>query len=165
MPRIRKLLGVGLQKILPRLYFPKLNSTSFRLQGYDISCYSRVSSNASITGNIEVSIDDYTYVGDSTTITGGLSSIKIGKNCDISDRVIICCGSHEVGNKQRRAGEGIGLPISIGNGVWIGIGAIVLPGVSIGNGCIIAAGSVVKSSFPDNVLIAGNPAIVKKELV
>lgn len=47
---------------------------------------------------------------------------------------------------------------------WIGGGAIICPGVKIGNRCIIAAGSVVTRDVPDDSLVAGNPAVIKKKL-
>lgn len=54
-------------------------------------------------------------------------------------------------------------PVRIGNDVWIGHGAIVLPGVTIGNGAIIGAGAVVTRDVPDYVVVAGNPARVIRE--
>jgi acetyltransferase-like isoleucine patch superfamily enzyme len=54
-------------------------------------------------------------------------------------------------------------PIVIGPGVWIGAGAIILPGVEIGQGCIIGAGAVITKSFGPGLIIAGNPGrIIKK---
>lgn len=55
-------------------------------------------------------------------------------------------------------------PIRIGDDVWIGACSVVLPGVTVGNGCVVAAGSVVTRDVPDNVLVAGVPAVVKKLL-
>jgi len=55
-------------------------------------------------------------------------------------------------------------PVSIGNDVWIGGGAIICPGVSIGNGVVIGAGAVVTKSVPDNVVIGGNPAKIIKDI-
>ncbi|MEO0782984.1 MAG: DapH/DapD/GlmU-related protein, partial [Pseudomonadota bacterium] len=55
-------------------------------------------------------------------------------------------------------------PISIGEKVWIGGGAIILPGVRIGDGTTIGAGSVVTKDVPDRVFAAGNPARVIREL-
>lgn len=56
-------------------------------------------------------------------------------------------------------------PISIGNHVWIGTGAMILKGVTIGNGAVIGARAVVTHDVPANTLVAGVPAIVKKENV
>lgn len=53
--------------------------------------------------------------------------------------------------------------ITIGDDVWIGAGAMILPGVKIGNKCVIGAGSLVKDDVPDNTVVAGSPAkIIKK---
>ena len=112
---------------------------------------------------LDIEVGENTYAGEDVMITGG--KVRIGKNCDIAPRVLIHAGSHNIGNSQRRAGETYGGVIEIGDGTWIGTGAIVLAGARIGKGCIVAAGSVVKGQFPDNVLIAGIPAEVKKQLL
>lgn len=55
-------------------------------------------------------------------------------------------------------------PVVIGNNVWIGRNAAIMPGVSIGNGCVIAANSVVTKDIPPNSFVAGSPARVIREL-
>ncbi|MET0871100.1 MAG: DapH/DapD/GlmU-related protein, partial [Paeniglutamicibacter terrestris] len=55
-------------------------------------------------------------------------------------------------------------PITIGENVWIGGGATILPGVSIGENSVIGAGSVVTRDVPANVVAVGNPARVMKKL-
>lgn len=52
--------------------------------------------------------------------------------------------------------------VTIGRNVWLGYGAIILPGVTIGDNVIIGAGSVVTKDIPSGVLAAGNPCVVKK---
>ena len=56
------------------------------------------------------------------------------------------------------------LPIHIGNRVWIGAGAIILPGVTIGNDSVIGAGSVVTKDIPSGVVAVGNPCRVLREI-
>jgi maltose O-acetyltransferase len=90
--------------------------------------------------------------------------ITIGKNCDIAMDVTFVTSSHEMGTSSRRAGQPISRPISVGDGVWIGARAIVLPGVTIGNGVIVAAGSVVTSDCAENTLYAGCPATARRSL-
>lgn len=55
-------------------------------------------------------------------------------------------------------------PITIGDDVWIGAGAMILPGVTIGHKCVIGAGSLVKEDVADNTVVAGNPAKMLKTL-
>ena len=64
----------------------------------------------------------------------------------------------------RAAGLEYAKPIRIGNGVWIGGGAIVLPGVTIGDGCVVGAGSVVTHDLPPGSVAAGNPARIIRTL-
>jgi maltose O-acetyltransferase len=113
--------------------------------------------------NVKIGSD--TWVGDEvifySSVTG---SITIGNRCDIAPRVTFNTGTHIIGSKHRRAGSNIAHDISIGNGCWVGMGAIILSGSKVGDGCIIAAGAVVKGEFPENVLIAGVPAVIKRKL-
>jgi maltose O-acetyltransferase len=113
---------------------------------------------------VSLSIGNNSFIGDETTITGGHSEVIIGKNCDISSRVGILTGSHLLGTLEQAAGEGLCKSIIIEDGVWIGFGALILPGVTIGKGSIIAAGSVVTKDVPCGVLAAGVPAKIKKKL-
>ena len=55
-------------------------------------------------------------------------------------------------------------PITIGNNVWIGAGAVVLPGVTIGDNTVIGAGSIVTKDIPANVVAVGNPCKVIREI-
>ena len=63
-------------------------------------------------------------------------------------------------NAERRRREEYGRPISIGADVWVGGGALILPGVTIGDGAIIGAGSVVTRDVPAGMFAAGNPCRV-----
>ena len=55
-------------------------------------------------------------------------------------------------------------PVRIGDNVWIGMNAVVLKGVTIGENSVVAAGAVVSKDVPANVIVAGNPAVIVKEL-
>ena len=92
---------------------------------------------------------------------GGLS---VGANFVASTRVIILThdysfttGLESIGKRPDTDIE-VRLPVTIGNNVFIGAGAIILPGTHIGNHVIIGAGSVVKGIVEDNSVFAGNPA-------
>jgi len=91
-------------------------------------------------------------------------SIRLGRDVTVGHGVALVTASHAVGGSHSRAGEVTAWDVTVGDGVWIGANAIILPGVTIGAGSIIAAGAVVTRDVPGNVLVAGNPAIFKKEL-
>jgi acetyltransferase-like isoleucine patch superfamily enzyme len=55
-------------------------------------------------------------------------------------------------------------PVHIADNVWIGMNAVILKGVTIGENSVVAAGAIVSKNVPANVIVAGNPAIVVKEL-
>ncbi|MEQ8850903.1 MAG: sugar O-acetyltransferase [Phycisphaerales bacterium] len=67
-------------------------------------------------------------------------------------------------NAERRRREEYGRPVEIGSDVWVGGGAIILPGVRIGDRAVIGAGSIVTRDVPDDVLAAGNPCRVIREI-
>lgn len=79
--------------------------------------------------------------------------IKIGDNVTISHAELLC---HDASTKPFLGYSKIGR-IDIGNNVFIGARAVVLPGVTIGNNVVIAAGCVVNKSIPDNSIVAGVP--------
>lgn len=86
------------------------------------------------------------------------SQTVIGDNVLIGPYVRIISDTHEIGGPQKRAATNKWLPISIGDGTWIGAGATILGGVTIGAGCIIAAGAVVVKDVPANTSVGGVPA-------
>jgi maltose O-acetyltransferase len=94
-----------------------------------------------------------------------VAPIHIGKHCLLGPKVQIYSVNHPDDPKLRRNGAmGIGKPVTLGDDLWVGGGAIICPGVTLGNNVIVAAGSVVTKSFGDNVVIGGNPARVIREL-
>ena len=90
--------------------------------------------------------------------------ITFGDNCMLAPNVQIYTASHPLHPVKRNSGLEDGAPITIGDNVWIGGNAVLTPGVTLGNNVVVGAGSVVTKSFPDNVVIAGNPARVVKDI-
>ena len=86
------------------------------------------------------------------------ATVTIGDNCFIGPNVSIYTACHPLQDALRNTGAEWAEAVSIGNSVWIGGGATILPGVKIGNNCIIGAGAVVTRNVPDNTAVAGNPA-------
>jgi maltose O-acetyltransferase len=113
-----------------------------------------------------IRIGSNVWIGMNTVIASAVGAeIVIGDNVDIAPCCRIVSGTHELGNAERRAGQGFGRDVSIGPGSWIGVGSCVLPGAKIGAGSVVAAGSVViAGDYPSNVLLAGVPAHVKRAL-
>ncbi|AMJ60318.1 sugar O-acetyltransferase [Bosea sp. PAMC 26642] len=88
-------------------------------------------------------------------------AVTIGERTQIGPGVQILTADHPRDAAQREAGLEFGRPVRIGRNVWIGGGAIILPGVTIGDDAIIGAGSVVTRDVPDGATAFGNPARVK----
>ena len=88
------------------------------------------------------------------------AAIEIGDDLQMAPAVQLYTAYHPLDRDRRIAGWEAAKPIRIGNAVWIGGGAIVLPGVTIGDGAVIGAGSVVTRDVPADTVVAGNPARV-----
>ena len=86
------------------------------------------------------------------------AQVAIGRGSMLGPGVHIYCAEHHKDVVQRKAGLEIARPVTIGADVWIGGGAIVLPGVNVGDGAVIGAGSVVTRDVPPGATVAGNPA-------
>jgi maltose O-acetyltransferase len=88
-------------------------------------------------------------------------AVSIGAFTQIGPAVQIYAADHPRDPEQRRAGLEFGRPVSIGSNVWIGGGAIILPGVTIGDDAIVGAGSVVTRDVPPAATVVGNPARIR----
>ncbi|GGE54624.1 maltose acetyltransferase domain-containing protein [Priestia taiwanensis] len=90
--------------------------------------------------------------------------IRIGDNCFIAPGVHIYTATHPLNAMERISGAEYGVPVTVGDNVWIGGRAIINPGVTIGNNVVVASGAVVTKDVPDNVVVGGNPARVLKQI-
>lgn len=103
------------------------------------------------------------HIGARTFVNSGLTAldvarITIGEDCQIGPNVQLLTPTHPVEPGPRRDKLEAARPITVGNNVWLGGGAIVLPGVTIGDNSVIGAGAVVTKDVPANVVAVGNPA-------
>jgi maltose O-acetyltransferase len=89
--------------------------------------------------------------------------VRIGSFTLFGPAVQILTPMHPLTAEQRR-GKEFGKPIEIGSDVWVGGGALILPGVRIGSRTVIGAGSVVTRDLPESVLAASNPCRVIREI-
>ncbi|MGW1141756.1 sugar O-acetyltransferase [Streptomyces zhihengii] len=110
-----------------------------------------------------ISVGEGTFVNFNLTALD-VARITIGKDCQIGPNVQLLTPTHPLEPGPRRDKLEAARPITIGDNVWLGGGAIVLPGVTIGDNSVIGAGAVVTRDVPANVVAVGNPARVVREL-
>ena len=84
--------------------------------------------------------------------------MTIGDGTQIGPAVQIYAADHPRDPERRQAGLEFGRPVRIGRNVWVGGGAIILPGIVVGDDAVIGAGSVVTRDVPPRATVAGNPA-------
>lgn len=112
-------------------------------------CHTHFGNNVYANFNLTLVDDTDIYVGD---------GVLFGPN------VVVAVAGHPVDPDLRRKVAQFNLPVHIGNNVWIGAGAIILPGIAIGDNSVIGAGSVVTKDIPANVVAVGNPCRVLREI-
>lgn len=93
-----------------------------------------------------------------------VGKVTFGDNVMIAPNVSIYTAGHPLHPETRNSGYEYGIPITIGNNVWIGGNTIILPGVTIGNNVVIGAGSVVSKDIPDNMIAVGNPCKILRKI-
>ncbi len=129
----------------------------------------RIGNNTKIVGPIhfgnasDISIGEGCWIGKNLSIHGD-GKVVIGDRCDLAPDVSILTGSHRIGDPSRRAGEGISFSITVGDGCWIGSGARITGHTDIGTGSVIGACALVNKSIQPNVVVAGVPAKIIREL-
>ncbi len=111
----------------------------------------------------DVIIGDNTRIGLHTTVIG---PVEIGSNVNLAQGIVVTALNHNFTDCTKRIDEqGVSTAkVTIGNDVWIGANATVLPGVTIGNHCVVAAGAVVTKDVPPYSLVGGVPAKILKKL-
>lgn len=138
-----------------------VNNKGRFLVGKNVSFYAKP-----FPSSISVDKEAKLWVGDNVFFNYGLDigctkSIRIGSNTIIGPMVnIIDTNFHPVDMEDQSRSK----DIVISDNVWIGRGAVILPGVTIGQGSVVAAGSIVTRDIPANVLAGGTPAKVIREL-
>ena len=111
-------------------------------------------------------IGDGTYIGRFVQINAW-RNVVIGNNVLIADRVFISDADHNYADTNtpiRLQGDSFRGAVILREGCWIGIGAVILPGVTIGRNSVVAANAVVTTDVPDRVVVGGVPAKVIAQL-
>jgi acetyltransferase-like isoleucine patch superfamily enzyme len=105
----------------------------------------------------DVIIGDHTRIGLHNTVIG---PVNIGNHVNLAQGVTVTALNHNYDNPEKYIDQqGITTqPVIIGDDVWIGAGAVILPGVSVGSHSVVAAGAVVTKDVPQRCVVAGVPA-------
>ena len=111
----------------------------------------------------DVTIGDYTRIGIHCTVIG---PVCIGNHVNLAQGITVTALNHNFEDTAMKIDEqGIATkPVVIGDDVWIGANAVILPGVTIGRHSVVAAGAVVTKDVPDNTLVGGVPAKIMKRI-
>ncbi len=112
-------------------------------------------------GNIRIGAGCFANFG---LVALDVAPITIGDDVQIGPNVQLLTPTHPVEPEPRRAKWEAAEPITLGDNVWLGGGAIVLPGMTIGDNTVVGAGAVVTRDLPANVVAVGNPARVVRTL-
>lgn len=92
------------------------------------------------------------------------AEVRIGDNVMIAPNVGIYTAGHPIDAENRESGWEYAIPITIGNNVWIGGNTVINPGITIGDNTVIGSGSILTKDIPANVIAAGNPCKVIREI-
>lgn len=128
----------------------------YKLAGMKIGKDSRIHIGARFFYPANIKIGEGTILGDNIFLDGR-DKLIIGNHVDIASSVMIYNSEHDVNSEDFHA---ISAPVEIGDFVFIGPRAIILPGVKIGKGAIVAAGAVVTKDVTENMIVGGVPAEV-----
>ena len=131
---------------------------------FSLGDYSVIESFACINNAVgDVVIGDHTRIGLHNTVIG---PVKIGHHVNLAQGVTVTALNHNFKDANKRIDEqGISTaPVTIGDDIWIGANAVILPGVTIGNHSVVAAGAVVTKDVPPRSLVARVPAKEIKQI-
>ncbi len=106
---------------------------------------------------MNIALGEDVYLNAGCTILDS-APVRIGRGSMLGPAVQIYCAVHPNDPALRRTGLELAKPVTIGEDVWIGGGAILLPGVTIGEGAVVGAGAVVTKDVPAGATVVGNPA-------
>ena len=133
-----------------------LRATGMRLNTYKVYA-------GCVFGSNKLKVGRRTLINYGVQFDNG-AMVELGDDVGVGMRVAFVTSTHDVGPSECRVSTLHFKPITVGNGAWIGTGAIILGGITIGEGCIVAAGSVVTRDCAPNTMYGGVPARPIREL-
>jgi len=152
---------------LPNGVGPRLRSRLYEIFGLSIGHHTTVWGPlrflwyGDVIGNVK--IGRHCFVS-RDTVLDPTAHIIIGDGVVIGPQVLFLTATHDISGPTRRAGSNRAAPITVGNGVWIGARATILPGVHIGDGAVLGAATLVTRDVPANAIVGGVPARILRVL-
>lgn len=135
-----------------------------KLAGLDIADTAVVCGGVKFKTN-NVHIGQHSLINDNCHFyTSKDGRIYIGDNVKIAFDVTVATPTHQIGDSSQRSGQSENRSVFIGDGCWIGMRAVILPGVNIGSGCVVGGGTVVIKDCEENSLYVGVPARKVRDL-
>jgi len=163
----RLLFVQGLVALLPSEAFIRLRPRLYRLAGIRIGHGTVMSGRVRLIGAGAVTrrliIGNDCYINENITFNLG-ATVTLEDNVSVGMDCLFITSTHEMGAADFRAGTVITKPVRVGRGAWLGGRVTVLPGVAIGAGAVVGSGAVVAADVAANVLVAGIPAKIVRDL-
>jgi maltose O-acetyltransferase len=156
--------------LLPVFGSGALRSRLYRRVGFDVATSAFIMGNLELLAGSGHGFYDKLHIAEGAVIGNHVTinldeHVTICRNVSVGPFVLIYTATHPLGpGSNRRLSTTVAKPVVIGEGSWIGLGAMLLPGVCVGQGSVVAAGSVVSETVPPNVYVEGNPARVIRQL-
>jgi acetyltransferase-like isoleucine patch superfamily enzyme len=165
---VRLLVANLVSSLLPTFVSGAVRGRMYRWAGFDVARGAFIMGNMKLTSAFPGFYGKLS-IGPGVTIADHVSMnldapVRIGQNVGIAPHVVIYTGSHKLGPGSMRIGAPVALPVTIEDGAWVRLAAVIVPGVTIGRGSIVAAGAVVLKDVPPNTYVEGNPAAVVRKL-
>jgi maltose O-acetyltransferase len=154
--------------LLPNFFSGVVRARMYRRAGFRVGQAAFIMGNLRLTG-ASPGFYENLVIGPSVTIADHVTinldgPVTIGHNVGLGPDVTIYTATHRIGPGSKRLGRVGSLPVTIEDGAWVRLGAVLVPGVTVGRGSIVAAGAVVLRDVPPNTYVEGNPATVTRRL-
>lgn len=143
--------------------FFRIKNALLRISGISVGKNSKIVGPIKMGTVASLTIGDDCWIGSGLRIYGN-GTVLIGDRCDLAPDISFVTGSHEIGDANRRAGQGISFKIAVADGCWIGARVTVVGNIHINAGAIVGTSSLVNKNVSQNAVVAGVPAKVINEL-